>query len=263
MRYPARLFSLPRRQQPSHGQHRHCRGHYGFGIAHFGGGHRPLFRQIRSGRRRAGALGAPHLLAAHGAVGSQRRGGRLPGLLRYSLTPRYLFDENHLLPNARYEGTASNGSLVLEVDSVSSQIPQQIPLYDGNGSTSTTAMVRPRDVDHMLTYKWSMLSETSFTLCRFIAETPRNIDPCSGLRLMIWAENDDVLELGLKDRYDIEVKPPLAIHKGWAVYHVPLTAFGNVNLAAVTEFHIASTQYLKGPDSNYIRIALWNRIDRQ
>ena len=172
----------------------------------------------------------------------------------FALIPRNTFINNRLLPDSRFEGIASNGSITLNVDPANPLLPASLPRF--GAPSDNTDLVKFNDLafEHTLAYKSDLAGNTSYTICRFISAAV-NIEGQTGLRLIIWSKLDDRVELGLKDQYDAEVKPDLELHQGWGVYFVPFARFPDVNLASITEFHIAFTAYLQGPKSNIIRIA--------
>jgi hypothetical protein len=217
----------------------------------------------------------PHLLGWK-PLGMMFSGAAIAALLAALLFSRYgtktesTFRQNLLLPDSRYEEVASNGRIrVAPIDLARPGLPPNIPIYGedlppGELGEATEVQLVERTASTQLDTSDLGLSQAliyesirgvpgSFTICRFLAKEPVNVNKTAGLRLILWADHDDKLELGLKNEFDAEVKPWLNIHAGWAAYDIPFRGFGSVSYGKVIEFHVAFSK-LSRPN-NKIMIA--------
>jgi len=171
--------------------------------------------------------------------------------------PDTSFQQNSLLPGAKFNAIASNGNITLKLDADFPKLPPDIPIYglDAPGGGNQRA-VSGLTLKQTLTYKSNLRSREGFTICQFMADKPVSHDAATGIRLVLWAQEDDLVELDLKDEWDIEEKPMLPIHRGWGAYEIPFKAFGRVNRSSVKEFHIACTPGKNGRETNVIRIGM-------
>lgn len=165
------------------------------------------------------------------------------------------FSQNELMPGAKYEGIARNASITIELDRSSPKLPDFIPVYH-EGSPPINMSSADLKLDQSLVYQSTFAQpNNSYTICRFIADKSFNVQSAHGVRLILWAKDDDKVELSLKDHFNVETTPPLSVHKNWGAYEIPFDLFNPVSLTKVVEFHIAFTCGLEGKNSNILRIA--------
>jgi hypothetical protein len=140
--------------------------------------------------------------------------------------------------------------------------PVAIPWYTlaGKGLTQDTAAPDlVRQPSHCLYYLSSLRGKdgwTGFFFWRTGILPSLSIADKSHLVLILEAQEQDFLEIGLKDAHRIETKLPLPVVKGWAGYRIPLESFVGVDTDAIKLVLLAHTRGVGSRDTNLFRIAL-------
>jgi hypothetical protein len=140
--------------------------------------------------------------------------------------------------------------------------PVAIPWYTLAGKDLTqdaAALDLVRQPSHCLYYLSSLRGQDGWTGLFFWRTgilPSLSIADKSHLVLIIEAQEQDFLEIGLKDVHRIETKVPLPVMKGWAGYRIPLVAFVGVDAEAIKLVLLAHTRGVGSKDTNLFRIAL-------
>jgi hypothetical protein len=121
--------------------------------------------------------------------------------------------------------------------------PDQPPQINYQGSTD------------FLVYNSNLYSKkgwTGFSLKRYIFRY--NLFDKSELIFVIDADDDDTLEIGLKDIFAHDPKVALPIKKGWAGYRIPLSSFQDIEKGKVEIFLFAHSKGVGSKDKNSFRV---------
>ena len=188
------------------------------------------------------------------------------------LVMRHIQDKNQLkfapdFPGWSLSSAASNAEVATNVEGKSEvptslQVPTSLPYYELKSNNTIPAVQVPlivnlTNINWYLHYVSNLKQNFSYSFVALGCCPPgKNLFGNNGFLIILRSEEEDVIELSLKDRFNNERKPLLQTKKDWAGYIVYFREFPGVEMKNIVYFHLAHVINNTNKTKNDFRIAL-------
>ena len=182
------------------------------------------------------------------------------------LVMRHIQDKNQLKFAPDFSGwslssAASNAEVATNVEEKPA-VPTSLPYYELKSNNTIPAVKVPlivnlTNINWYLHYVSNLKQDFSYSFVALGCCPPgKSFFGNNGFLIILHSEEEDIIELSLKDKFNNERKPLLQTKKDWAGYIVYFREFPGVEMNNIVYFHLAHVAHNTNKTKNAFRIAL-------